>query len=428
MDIVKATRVIGRMLTLAGVVGGLCGGAAWADTLVKTDGTEMVGRVVGEDAQTLTFEQNMEGLVVRTRVAKAQVKTVEKEVVKGPGYCVLPLVGEVGTAITAETFHAAVEMARSEGAQYIVLDVESPGGSIPEMTKILAVIQAEKEITFIAHVAREAMSAAAILSMRCSKIYMSQGAAIGASVPFRIGPTGTPENIEAKFFSAVQSEMRGAAELGGHSPLFVRGMSEMDVELVLRHDGSTPVIAVAQPGAEKPGERIIKQRGKILTMTASEAEETGLSAGTLADVSEIYRGLGLSDWHRVGQGATDYLRKHSLDAGQKHAELTAENVANTLEEVEAKREAAQKKMAALQKEKDDAVNAVKAEYAKALDEQHAPQDLDKFTQQAKDHATAKLTEIDAQYDPQIVSAAGAVQLISQEEVLLKQMQERAEGR
>jgi hypothetical protein len=422
---VRLKNIIGR-LVVAAVMGSV--GAAWGDVLIKMDGTEMTGRVVAEDAQVLTFEQNMAGLVVRTKVARGQVKSLVREVVKGPGYCVLPLSGEVGTSITADTLHQALGMARAEGATYAVLEIDSPGGAIPEMTKILAVIKDAKDMTFIAHVEREAMSAAAIISLACPKIYMSEGAALGASVPFRIGPKGTPENLEAKFFSAVESEMRGAAELGGHSPLFVRGMCEVDVELVLRHDGSTPVVAVAEPGLEKRGERIIKQRGKILTMTASEAEQDGLSAGTLFDVAEIRRGIGLPDWHRIGLGATAYLRKYAQQEIVDKKALFQENLASALEDVQTRHKAAAEKVAVLVKAKDDESNAVKAEYAKALEVQHAPQDLQKATEQAQAEGNSKLVAINAKYDPLIVSAEGELRLITGEEVLLQQTQERSEAK
>jgi membrane-bound serine protease (ClpP class) len=284
------------------------------------------------------------------------------------------------------------------------------------------------DVMFIAHVEHQAMSAAAIISLACKHIYMTNGSSIGASVPFKVGPNGTPMDVEQKFFSAVESEMRGAAEMGGHSPLFVRGMSELDVELVMRHEGARPVIALAEPGKEKPGEKIIKPRGRILTMTAMEAMDDGLTGGVLGDVAEIRRGLGIAEWHRVAQGATDYLKHRAVQAAETHAEMVAGKIADRLEELRAKHDEVQAKMAELQKGEDDETNAVKAEYLKALDEQHAPQDLDKYTQQAKDKASTKVAAIKGKYDPPLASAAEELRAVTAEETVLNGMKGQLEAR
>ena len=272
------------------------------------------------------------------------------------------------------------------------------------------------------------MSAAAVISLACPQIYMTNGASIGASVPFKVGPNGTPVDVEAKFFSAVESEMRGAAEMGGHSPLFVRGMSELEVELVLRHDGARPVVAVEEPGREKPGEKIIKQRGRILSMTAMEAMDAGLTAGVLGDVGEIRRGLGLPEWHRVAQGATDYLKHRAEQAKESHAEMVAGKIADRLEELKEKHAELQAKIDALQKGEDDETNVVKAAFLKAMDEQHAPQDLNKYTQEAKDTANSKVAAIKAKYDPPLAAAQEELRAVTAEETALNGMKAQMDAK
>jgi hypothetical protein len=65
---------------------------------------------------------------------------------------------------------------------------------------------------------------------------------------------------------------------------------------------------------------------------------------------------------------------------------------------------------------------------KALDEQHAPQDLDKYTQQAKDKASTKVAAIKGKYDPPLASAAEELRAVTAEETVLNGMKGQLEAR
>src|SRR4051794_26427163 len=74
-----------------------------ADTLEKTNGQKLDGRVIGETPDTITFEVVSGGITFTQKVPRAQIRKLQREVREGPGYCAIPLIGEVGVEITAKT-------------------------------------------------------------------------------------------------------------------------------------------------------------------------------------------------------------------------------------------------------------------------------------------------------------------------------------
>lgn len=208
-------------------------------------------------------------------------------------YYVLPIRGVFGLQVADSVVAAAYDEARSLKASIVVLEIESPGGSVEELKKIQATVRKYSDIRTIAFI-RDAKSAAAILAMSCPDIVMAPAAAIGAAVPLRIGPDGTPQNIEAKFESALRADFRAAAENAGHEPLLVDGMMRDDVELFLVRAGGGYRVS------EQRGDKILKKKGQILTLTTKEAFECGLSAGTAVRIEDCFKTLKLKNLKDIG--------------------------------------------------------------------------------------------------------------------------------
>jgi membrane-bound serine protease (ClpP class) len=279
---------------------------ARADQLVKADGTTLTGKVVAEQKDTVTFESYAGGMTLRQKIARANIKSLRRDVREGPGYCPLPLVGVIGEGVLARDLEAGVRAARASKPQYVVLVIDSPGGSIAEMASLVQVVRDNPDLKFVAYV-KHAISAAAIVAMSCPQIYVAPGAVIGAAVPWKVGPDGTPVAVEAKFQSAIQAEMKNAARLGGHDELWVRGMTELDLALAWDVPAAAPTTAPATAppprGTVKiaadasPNATEIKSPGKILTLTAAEAVRYGLAAGAAADVAAVKSNLKLKAWH-----------------------------------------------------------------------------------------------------------------------------------
>lgn len=270
-----------------------------ADTLTKTNGQTMNGRVISEEKDVVVFESNLGGLVMRQRVPRGQIRDLQKEVREGPGYVALPIVGEIGVEVTAESLKRAIAEARRHKAQYIVLSIDSPGGLVQEKEKVIEVIrQNARDVRFVAYVKR-ALSAAAIVAMACHEIYVAEDATIGATVTVMPGASGRMQAADEKIQSMVRASDRAVASAAGHSELWVRGMSERDLELSVRTRGG--VTQIVESSGDR-SERVIKRRGQILTLAAREAVEYGLAKGTYPTLAGIKEGLKLPAWHVAADG------------------------------------------------------------------------------------------------------------------------------
>jgi membrane-bound serine protease (ClpP class) len=376
--------------------------------------------VIAQDAKTVTFEANFEGLIVRQQVARSQIKSLTTEVRTGPGYCVIPMKGEVGVGITAEAVKGALNMAREDGAKYVILDFDSPGGSVQEMGEIIAVMRDAKDLTLVAYVEKNAISAAAMIAMGCPKIYMAEGGAIGAAVPWQVGPNGTPVNVEQKFESAYRGIVRANAESAGHSALFVRGMTEMDVELALKADEYGKLQLVEEtPGQEEEGVKVIKERGKIMTLTGTEAVASGLGAGIVRGIEDIRAGLGVAAWHKVAEGAEAYVQNHAKAETAQRQDMTTGEIQRRLDELTAKKEDLKKQM----KEKEEAyhgeIAAVRDAYNKAIDVPQTPSEAAAYQAQVKSHAQSQVDEINSRYRPIMIDLATQLRAASADEGVLR---------
>ena len=290
--------------------------SASADTLRLKDGTVHRGKLVSRDDDKVVFKVEKGSITYTIEVRADEVESVEEgqpapeptkraedkspaavavEKLSGKGtpYYVLPLHGPVGTRITRELVSDCLSAARQVGAKVVILDIDSPGGSVSELDSILRVLDRYSDLRLVAYV-HEAKSAAAILAMSCREIIMAERGQIGAAVPYQLAPDGTPKSIAAKFESSLRADFRSVAERGGHNPLLVEGMMRDDIVLALKYDrrGSVRVV-------ENKGDRPLKKRGEILTLTSAEAQEAGLPIGTAADLAGCRSLLRIEEWHEA---------------------------------------------------------------------------------------------------------------------------------
>jgi hypothetical protein len=197
--------------------------------------------------------------------------------------------------VTVEGLAAGLAAAREAKAKYVVLAVDSPGGSVEEMAGIIDLIAgASKDVEIVAYV-KNAQSAAAVIAMTCGRVYARADAVIGAAVPFRMTENG-PVDVDAKFRSIIEAKMRAATAHGGHADLLVRGMAEMGLEIYLTEEDGRPVLRTTGPGKR------IKSRGQILSLTGKEAEACGL-AHVAGDMDEVGRLVAGGAWHEPNRRA-----------------------------------------------------------------------------------------------------------------------------
>ncbi|MFM2246452.1 MAG: hypothetical protein RL071_2526 [Pseudomonadota bacterium] len=157
----------------------------------------------------------------------------------GPAQIVrVPISGTVELGL-APFVRRAVAEAEASGADAILVEVDTFGGRVDAAAQIRDALL-ETPLPVVVFVSRRAISAGALISLAGDALYMAPGASMGAATP---------------------------VQLGAHE-----AMADRDVEIA-------GVIAA----------------GKLLTVTAAEAQTLGLSDGTLPNQAAVLAAIGAPD-------------------------------------------------------------------------------------------------------------------------------------
>ncbi len=217
----------------------------------------------------------------------------------GPVY-VIPIHGDI-EASTLVFARRQTQAALDSGASAIVYDLDTFGGRVDSALRISSFIGSVRSVPTIAWVRSGpdslgvSWSAGALIALSCSRIYMAPGTSIGAAAPVVAGPEGTMAAAGEKTVSAVRSQMAALAEKNGHPAGIALAMVDEDVELLeVELDGAIRALTRQETESiETRGDRRLRRigtisaQGKLLSLTAGEAERYGLSSGTAVDLVEL---------------------------------------------------------------------------------------------------------------------------------------------
>lgn len=324
---------------------------ALADTITKTNGETLSGLVVAETNDVVTLQTNFGGIVLQQKIAKKDISSIHKDAIAQNRYCLIPIHGEIGPDVKAKWIAKALDQAAAFNANYIVFDIDSPGGEVYEMKDILEVLSKQSRFQTIAYV-RRAMSAAAIIALSCRTIVVEPRAGIGAAVPWQIGPKGTPEDVEAKFLSAFRALAKSTAEFGHHSPLLAQGMMDMNLVLSITHE-KTPEIVEGDADDSTP----LKKKGEILCLSATDAIRCGLAADTVTSINDLQRTLSLKDWSPVGQSVWSFMESRpAADKADQEKQTQTLVAASQKQQLEKALEALDARIKVVSQAKEDAEN------------------------------------------------------------------------
>ena len=162
----------------------------------------------------------------------------------GPFVYRVPVQGVVELGL-APFIERSIQEAEAEGADAVILDIETPGGRVDAAQRIANAL-GDAPLPVYAFVNRRAYSAGALIALATDRVYMREGAVMGAATPV----DGTGERAPEKIVSAMRSEMRAVAQRQGLDPRIAEGMVDENVEI--------------------PD---LKPRGQLLTLTTEEAVE-----------------------------------------------------------------------------------------------------------------------------------------------------------
>ena len=188
--------------------------------------------------------------------------------------CVFKLEGEIMQA-QADFVDRAVRMASSRGAKYLIVDMNTPGGSVDSTLEIMDSLKSFKGET-ICFVNTDAISAGSFIATACNKIYFSPRGVMGAAEAVSATGGDIGESMQRKISSFISAKVRAFVEDDKSRRAQVqRAMNDPNFEL-------------------KIGKRIIKPKGELLTLTAKEAAEIIegsplLSDGTIENLDALLK-------------------------------------------------------------------------------------------------------------------------------------------
>ena len=166
------------------------------------------------------------------------------------------------------TTKKALANAKAAKADVILIRMNTFGGMVDYADSIRTALLAT-EIKTIVFIDNNAASAGALIAIACDRIYMHQGASIGAASV--VNPRG--EIMPEKYQSYMRGLMRSTAEAKGRHPRIAEAFVDPDVVI----------------------EGII-EKGKVLTLTTSEAIKVGYAAGMADDINDVLKKEGYTDY------------------------------------------------------------------------------------------------------------------------------------
>lgn len=171
----------------------------------------------------------------------------------------IPIHNEVERGLHA-FLERAFKEAEENDAEAIVLDIHTPGGFVNAAGDIAMLMDAT-DIRKIAYINKDAHSAGAFLALHADEIYMVPNGTIGAAAV--IDSAGNAADLKAH--SAWVAQMEAAAESKGRYPKYARAMADASVDFPEFRAGE----------------------GKLLTLSATEAEKVRYSNGTVSNFQDL---------------------------------------------------------------------------------------------------------------------------------------------
>ncbi|WP_159429734.1 NfeD family protein [Halarsenatibacter silvermanii] len=155
----------------------------------------------------------------------------------------------------------ALSEARAEGVEVVIIEIDSLGGFVDSALEMRDLLLRE-EMRTITFVDQRAWSAGALLAIAGDEFYMASGSSIGAAET-------RPQ--EEKYIAAFSREFAATAERQGRDPDLAAAMVDIDM---------------AVEGAV--------DEGRLLSLTAGEAEALNFSDGSFADLDDLLAERGWS--------------------------------------------------------------------------------------------------------------------------------------
>ena len=196
----------------------------------------------------------------------------------------------------------SIKEAESNSADAIVFEINTFGGRVDAATQIKDAIM-DSRVKTVAFINKRAISAGALISLSCEKIYMTGGATIGATTAVDMSGKKGSEKV----ISYMREEMAATAEKRGRSKDIARGMVDEELEFqkkvkreYITEDGEVDTIKTVNYFLILNGDTMYvndiegRKQGNLITLTTEQALKYRMADKIAETFDEVLDSLGLS--------------------------------------------------------------------------------------------------------------------------------------
>ena len=128
-----------------------------------------------------------------------------------------------------------LERAEQDGAQAVVIELDTPGGEVGAVLEISDLLKTTQVPTVVAWVNNQALSGGAIIAMACDEIITSDPATLGDAIPIQVsqlfGLQQMSEDQKQKILAPLLIDLVDSARRNGYDEKLVQGFVSLGVEL-----------------------------------------------------------------------------------------------------------------------------------------------------------------------------------------------------
>ena len=258
---------------------------------------------------------------------------------------VLTVNQQVTKQIVAEAFEQALTKAIREGPLLILLQIDTVEGEISFIKRICEAIINNSNCEIVCFINggkySGALGSAAGIALACDKIYMAEGATLGAATPIKLANLQVAEVNQIADPNTEQMEKQWheyflhLAGRNNRPQLLAKAMLDMNLEVIEIDVKGQRKFVEPQTAIPANVVQIWSKKGSLLTLTASEAVQCGFAEGLVDSPKELLHELNVENAlivrdNQIQQAARTYKKaklkfdrlRSSLDLKIKQIEQT----------------------------------------------------------------------------------------------------------
>lgn len=165
----------------------------------------------------------------------------------------------------------ALKYAEDQKYDAVILDIDTFGGRVDAAVVMRDALIDSKMLT-VAWVNKRAISAGALISLACKKIFFTPGSTMGAATPIQASPGGEAQSVGEKVISYFRAEMGSTADRFGRDKKIAESMvrASEDIKGLVKKD-------------------------EVLTLTDQTALSTKISDGTVENKEKLLEAIQMAN-------------------------------------------------------------------------------------------------------------------------------------